>query len=239
MSLEKLGRDILERAESQAEKTLEEARAQARGINAEAKRKAEERKRELLKAAEEEAKGKERGIYAARLQAARVTGRARDALVHDCLDAVLEELRDYSRTRAYERTLERLINQGKRELGGDAAVYVKKADGAIASKHAKVAGFIETTGGAVIESRDARMRVDSTFEALVEEKREELAKRVFAELYGKKREKTKTTASDTKTSTATTSNKTSAAKAASKPSPKKKANAKGAKAAPKAKKVKR
>lgn len=186
MSLDKLGRDIRERAERQAEKTLEEARGQAKGVIAEAKREAEERKRAAAKEAEEEAKGKEREVYAARLRAKKIVGQAKDALARECLDGVLNELEAYSETKAYEKTLERLIAEGKRELGSDAVVYVKKPDGKTAARHAKVAGFIETRGGAVIESKDGRLRADNTFEALVEEKREELSRRIFSELYGER-----------------------------------------------------
>ena len=80
-----------------------------------------------------------------------------------------------------------LIEEGMKALGiKEALISVRKQDAPIAKKYGKVRE-IDCIGGAIIASPDGRMRIDSTFEALIEKRRGELEQKAFELMFSKEK----------------------------------------------------
>jgi len=68
-------------------------------------------------------------------------------------------------------------------------VYVNSEDSKLAKKMkgVKLAGSaIECAGGAIVTTQDGRIRIDNTFEANFEERKDEMRKHIFDLLFKKK-----------------------------------------------------
>ena len=167
------------------DKARDEARAIAREAEGEASsllRTANEHGNGILEAARLEAKElakaeRNEAIANAHLEAKRELAKAKGALVDSVERLVWAELLRASKGKvAYAKLLHKLIDGGRKALGGDEAIaHVRAEDRKLVGelKGVKLAREdIDCSGGAVVTSADGRVRIDNTFEALFEEKQD-------------------------------------------------------------------
>jgi vacuolar-type H+-ATPase subunit E/Vma4 len=176
---------------------LEEARAEAKAITGEAmdgKRKllAEEKRKAslLLEGAESEAgrfvAAQERERIAwAKLEAKKLSGEAREAIVREAMDGLYKEFASFRKSGKYPAFLKARVADALEELSvPNPAVHVCKGDSTIlGSVGAQVVEDLPGMGGAIVESKDGSVRVDYTLETLFEEKREFLRKKVYEKMF--------------------------------------------------------
>ncbi len=191
MGLNDLKKEMRRKAEREAARLISEQKEKDDALLADARKEGrrvvEEAKKEVGLMVENE---KNEQIAAARLQAKKIINDAKEDVVERALGQAFEELKKLRNEREYRALLASLIKEGTHEIGKDAVVYVKKNDAKLArglglgvklvDKH------IDCAGGALIESRDGRVRMDNTFEARFEEMKESLRKEVFTRIFGKK-----------------------------------------------------
>jgi V/A-type H+-transporting ATPase subunit E len=185
MGLEKIQQGILSGAEEQRRRMLEEeAKAQADAILAEAQ---EQRKRALEQAKREagELVTRERNekVAAARLRARRMLAEAREDALNEVMQRLRAELAAYAKKRDYEKTLRRLAESAAKEIGGDVVLHTNKHDERFLLRDG-MGQSIECIGGVLVSSKDGRISINNTFDALLEERREELRSRAFSMLFG-------------------------------------------------------
>jgi V/A-type H+-transporting ATPase subunit E len=176
---------------------LEEARAEAKAISDEAaqeKRKvlAEEKKRVslLLKGAETEAESfvaaQERERIAwAKLEAKKLSGEAREAIVREAMDKLYKEFSSFRKSGKYAAFLKERVAEALEELSvPNPTVHVCKGDSALlGGASAQVKEDLPGMGGTIVESKDGSVRVDYTLETLFEEKRDFLRKKVYEKMF--------------------------------------------------------
>lgn len=208
MSLDKLCKELRERTAAEAKRIETDALAQANAIKSEARRQASEKISFLKKQADEEAAKKRVETFTARIQAKKIVSDAREALVTDALNELRAELAEVSKSHDYEKIFEKLVREGVRALGSQEFVlHVNKRDVALVKEMGLAdrlsKDFLNDAGGVIVASRDGRIRINNSFQALVEEHVEELRQKAFEELFpreareAKAQTKTKTKAKTT------------------------------------------
>ncbi len=186
MGLEALTQELKKKTESEVRRIDSEAKAEAKKIKEEAKREVKRRVELAEKEAGEFVERDRMRIPAARLKAKRISQDAKYGLVETSLKELKKLLQKKANSRReYEKLLERLIKGGISDVGTDKIVIsVRKGDMQFAKKFGKV-NQIDCNGGAIISSEDGRVRINNTFESLLEKRREELEQAAFEYMFGK------------------------------------------------------
>ena len=189
MGLNDLSREILDKAQGEAKRIGAGADSKA----AEALSRAEGEKKKLLVQVKGEVNTmaeSEKGerIAAARLNAKKLISEAQEEVVAKVIEQVQDELESMRRKKQYQDFLAKAIRSALKEIPGDAIVQVNKDDlPTVKSMRGITVGApIDCSGGAIISSKDGSVRVNATFESLIEEKKDEIRRQVFKELFGGK-----------------------------------------------------
>ncbi|MFH0836160.1 MAG: V-type ATP synthase subunit E family protein [Candidatus Micrarchaeota archaeon] len=184
MGIDDLKKEIVEDADSQAKKMLEEARAQARQITADAKQNAKKIVSDGKEKSLKEAVEKNIEISSARLQGRKLMSEAKDAVVRKVFEDLRIELAAFAKSKEYPAVLAKLAKQAVAELGEEAVLHVRKQDAALLKGAGKVSSdYLDCIGGLIAETPDKRIRVDCTFEALIESHEDEIRQKCFEEFF--------------------------------------------------------
>lgn len=184
--MEALRQELNRKTQSEVMRIEAEARNEGRRIREDAKKELEKAKEHAAREAKEFIELERMRIPAARLKAKRIIQDAKYGMVSKALEESAELLaKRTSNRREYEKLLEDLIQEGIGNLGSKQFVIsVRKQDVAFARKFGKTSE-IECSGGAIVASEDGRMRINNTFEAMLEKKREELEQYAFEQMFGR------------------------------------------------------
>ena len=186
MGLEQLTATILDEVKKEAASTLSSAESERRKMLGEAKAAGEKEMKgaEARTAEFVEAQRRER-IAWARIEAKRGVNEAKESVVNGAIEDVFEKMRAFPKDKAYPKFLNSLVEKGLKELDASKpVVHVRKED----RKHLKngkhsVKDDLDEWGGCIVESGDGSVRIDLTFTALLEQKRELLRKRLYESLF--------------------------------------------------------
>lgn len=186
MGLEALRQELKRKTASEVSRIENEGKAEARKLREESKKEADRRTVAADKEADEYVEREKMRIPAARLRAKRIIQDAKYEMVAEALSELSDILeKKTSSKKEYEKMLEDLIEEGIRELGSkDVVIHVRKQDAQFARKFGKVKE-ISCMGGAIVASEDGRMRINNTFEALMEKQKEQLQQQAFELMFGK------------------------------------------------------
>jgi V/A-type H+-transporting ATPase subunit E len=191
MSLDNVVEDIRDEARARAEEIREEGERRASEIVEEAEADAEElleeRKREVERTVEQE---REQALSSAKLEAKQERLEARRDVLEDVRSSVEEELASLSGARREELT-RALLDQADEEFDEDAdvAVYGRASDETLLEdvladyEGFELAGEYDCLGGVVVESTSSRVRVNNTFDSILEGVWEDNLKEVSARLF--------------------------------------------------------
>jgi V/A-type H+-transporting ATPase subunit E len=196
MSLETVVEDIREQAREEAEQIREEAEQEAQGIIEEAEADAEEIRTERAREAEREAKReRDQTLSSAKLEAKQQRLEARRQTLSDVRDSVERELAALEEGR--EELTAALLKDAAAEFDeGPVRVYGRPDDeelvrgllGDEAYEGFEWAGERDCLGGVVVESDTSRVRVNNTFDSLLEEVWDDSLGEVSDVLFGESEE---------------------------------------------------
>jgi len=191
MSLETVVQDIRETARERAEEIRAEGEARAEEIVSEAEADAEE----ILADAEREAdreveREREQRLSSANLEAKQQRLAARRDVLEDVREDVEARIADLSGERREALTRE-LLDAAAAEFEGidSASVYGRAEDADLIESLAadydgyEYAGEYDCLGGVVVESEASRLRVNNTFDSIVEDVWEDELKEIAAQLF--------------------------------------------------------
>ncbi|MEM2947926.1 MAG: V-type ATP synthase subunit E [Candidatus Anstonellales archaeon] len=189
MPIEKLSSSLLADAKKEANAKIRNAEKQVEELLSHAKKEWAEKEREVLKQAEEIIKEERKERIAwARLESKRRIEEAKDEVVKKVMDALAERFKRYKKSTGYESFLKGLVKKAETEMGKRSMVlHVAKGDGRIVRGMGVVKEDLDSLGGVVVESRDGSVRVDYSFETLVEMKKEEIRRIVYAGVFERRR----------------------------------------------------
>lgn len=189
MPIEKLCSSVLADARKEANEKIKNAEKQAEGLLSSVKKEWLEKEKEALKQTEEsmEEERKEK-IAWARLERKRKIEEAKDEIVKKTMDALADKFKRYRKSAGYKTFLKGLVKKAEEEMGKKGMVlHVASGDGKIVKGMGSVREDLDSLGGVVAESRDGSIRIDYSFETLIEMKREEIRRIVYERVFGRRR----------------------------------------------------
>ncbi len=188
MGLEKVKREILDNAQNEASGITDAAQADARAIIKSAEKQAselEERAREGAEKASELLKKRE--LAAAELELQKQALAAKNELVERVFSQAVKEISKLSgkKMEAHIRSLLSAARKGMEVSvlycnGRDAGIAEAAGDGKL-----KVLRDDTIAGGIIAESRDGRLRMDFSYDALLEQAKSKVLGDVARKLFGK------------------------------------------------------
>lgn len=185
MGLTQLKNELIGDAKGQAKEISLETEKERKEIIKEA----EKQKQAVLEQAEKEAntlvEDEKREQFAAiQLKAKRIVSEAKEETVNKNMGDVWTAFAKASKDANYPRLLKRLIEEGLDALGDQAVVQVNNKDKTLAKKFAKKVSVVSgLSGGAIVSSPDGRISINNSLEALFEERREDIRRMVFGQLF--------------------------------------------------------
>ncbi|WP_436925582.1 V-type ATP synthase subunit E [Halosimplex amylolyticum] len=193
MSLDTVVEDIRDEARARAEEVRADAEAQADELISEAQADAEsirqERQREVEATIEQE---REQKLSSAKLEAKQDRLEARRDVLADVRDAVEDELAGLEGETREELT-RTLLDAATTEIGDttDAVVYGRPDDedlleDVLADYDLDYAGEYDCLGGVVVESESSRVRVNNTFDSVLDDVWEDNLREISDRLFGDK-----------------------------------------------------
>ncbi len=189
---------LLEKARQEAAQHIALAEKEAAAVLAEAEKEARRVIDDAVMQAEHTAsRDAKRRSATAETEAERLVSDARDELIQLCIHRLRDVLKDLPGTQEYRPALEALIREAAEALeGATIVVQLREADQAVLDTNACRA--LDTTlgqtvrvaskpamiaGGVIVWSEDGRLRVDQSFEALVDRHEEALRAIIAQELW--------------------------------------------------------
>ncbi|QKY16359.1 V-type ATP synthase subunit E [Halorubrum sp. CBA1229] len=175
MSLDTVVEDVRDEARARAEEIREAAESEADEIVAEAETDAERIREERLAEVDRQIdQEREQALSSAKLEAKQERlGARRDVLedVRDDVEAAIEGLDDDRRRELTETLLDASL--AEYDDDEDVAVYTRAEDvelleELVADRNAEVDGEVDCLGGVVAESDTSRVRVNNTFDSVLE-----------------------------------------------------------------------
>ena len=175
MSLDTVVEDVRDEARARAEEIREAAESEADEIVAEAETDAERIREERLAEVDRQIdQEREQALSSAKLEAKQERlGARRDVLedVRDDVEAAIADLDDDRRRELTETLLDATLAEFDDDE--DVAVYTRAEDvelleELVADRNAEVDGEVDCLGGVVAESDTSRVRVNNTFDSVLE-----------------------------------------------------------------------
>lgn len=187
MGIERLKSSLLSEASEDAQKIIAAAESHVRNmVEEERSRRAsmkKEAEKDVARLLEEQ---RNERIAWARLESKRLLAEAREDAIKEVLEEFFNSLGKVRGTPEYKRFLKKAVADAAAELGGNVKIHLMKGEKSLVSapKGAVVAEDLAGLGGAMVESRDGKIRVDATLETLFEARRDEIRKRIYDSLFG-------------------------------------------------------
>ncbi|MBI4210583.1 MAG: hypothetical protein HY544_03710 [Candidatus Diapherotrites archaeon] len=188
MGMENLRKSLMQEAQAEARKISAEAEKQAEKAIAEAKEKARAIIAGARQAAKEssEAQKAER-LSAAQLKARKIVTEAKNRKTEEALAMAWKEFSAIPESKGYEAFMKKAITGAEREFAGKAVVRVREEDMKMAKRLSKGVSPepARISGGAIVSSPDGKVSVDCSLEAMFEQKKEDIRKTIYLEMFRK------------------------------------------------------
>jgi vacuolar-type H+-ATPase subunit E/Vma4 len=193
MGIEKLTSSLLKDAETEAANIIKAAEGHIKKMKEDERAKIASLKKEAETDVEKILREQRNERLAwARLEAKRIISEAKEDAINSAIDDIFSSLRELKKSKEYGSFMSKEVSSALKELGEKATVHVVKSDRKLLPKlpkGCKVLTDLDALGGAVIESKDGKMKVDLTLETLFELRRDELRKMISGELFGAEKKK--------------------------------------------------
>ncbi|MFH1107185.1 MAG: V-type ATP synthase subunit E family protein [Candidatus Micrarchaeota archaeon] len=185
MTLANLKEDLHRRVAAETAALEEQARAQARSERELAEGEADAIVDSARHEASEYASKERMRVSAANIKARRMVQDAQFGLVQDVIGELRALLAKSAADRKkYKPVFERLARDAAAKAGKDCVLLANKEDLQLARQIARASAKpIECIGGAAALSEDGRVKIDNTFEAILEEHDEEIRQRAYDLLF--------------------------------------------------------
>ena len=107
-------------------------------------------------------------IEASKLQAKKILFNAINANLDSAFDVIKQELKNYTKTPQYKKTLENMVNSAKKKIDQNIVIHCRDEDNSLLKNMGVTIGSsIQTLGGIVAENKEGTKELDLTFEELL------------------------------------------------------------------------
>lgn len=187
MTMNKLISSLVSNAEKEAEEIVKSAESDVDRLVA-----MERAKRAIfLKAAEEECERllqdqKRERVAWARLEGRRILSEAKEDAIKGVLEEMHGMLSQLKKSADYATFMKNAVIQAADELGNgdDLVLHLTKGDRKFVTKFkGRVVEDLDSAGGLIVEKDDGMVRVDLTLESILENKKDDIRKRIYEKLF--------------------------------------------------------
>lgn len=193
MSFENLVADLEKDAKTQEDKIIKDAANQADAIRAQTKEQIAQLMQNAKREAAQTIEEKKSEISTANISARKIIADGRNQAVEKALTEVKEHLQEYTNSKQYTALVTKLTQEAVDALGTkqNTVVICRKEDAATLKKNGfNVQATLDAIGGVIVQSKDGKIKINSTFENLLSEHADELRQTMFFELFGKTENRT-------------------------------------------------
>lgn len=174
-------KDTRKEGEEALRKAEEEVEGQLARVKSEGEEKVSLAEREARAMVESERRER---LSWAKLEGRRVLAEAKEDAVREAFDSLISRVKAYCGTRPYAAKMKEIISAAAKEVGGKAVVHVRRKDRKLlAVQGADTRGDADILGGAIVESRDGKLRIDLSMEALLEANRDAVRKEIYSRMF--------------------------------------------------------
>jgi V/A-type H+-transporting ATPase subunit E len=194
--VEKINSRILKDAQKEADKILSEAKKEVSSIKSDANAESKHETDRILKDGKKRADAeKQRILSSANLQAHNLKLASEEALIGTVLGKAMEKI-DKLRVKGgadYEKAIKKLVKNSMEELGGGKVVLsFDKKDQKLGKKlaeefKASLGEPMEIGGGVIVETKDSSLRVDNSFEKMLEREEDSIRSDLAGVLFSSKK----------------------------------------------------
>ena len=176
MTAEKIIEQIKKDSNKEINQILKDAKQQANTIIKDAQKEAQLELEKIL------ADGKQQGdnikrilISKANQDAKRELMNAREKIIEECFTKAHHEL-SILKGPKYDKIVKKLIEDGQKKLGEVGSLFVTREAGKkIATELGiKIDGYVESSGGVVLKSKDGRVILDHTFDGILKREKDKM-----------------------------------------------------------------
>ncbi len=126
----------------------------------------------------------------AKLEAKRILADAKEDAIRAMFDVLIEKMKSYTSTKQYADKMKTMITNAIKELGENATVHVKKGEKKLfAIPEASVKEDANIIGGAIVETKDGKLRIDLSFEELFNIQKDVIRKDIYTIMFGEEKKK--------------------------------------------------
>ena len=176
MTAEKIIDQIKKDSEKEINQILKEANQTANGIINEAKEEAQQEFKKILSDGEKQAENIKRILISkANQDAKRELMNAREKIIEECFTKAHHEL-SILKGKKYEQIVKKLIDNGRKKLGDAGSLFVTREAGKKIAMDLgiKIDGYVESSGGVVLKSKDGRVILDHTFDGILKREKDKM-----------------------------------------------------------------
>jgi len=184
MSFEQLLKTLEEKCKAEETAILSAAKNEAKKTNAIASEKAKQLMDDAKTDGQRLGEEQRAEISAnARLRERKTLAEAREVLLNKAIQGVEPLLQEFAETKVYEKVLLHLAKDCVNALGEDAVLHCRREDEKILKLHGfKVGSPVKIIGGVIAEAQEGRIKVNNSFETLLENNNEKLKQIAYKEL---------------------------------------------------------
>lgn len=180
MTAEKIIEQIKKDSENEIKQIIKNAEEQAKNIISITKKEAEQEAKKILLDGKHKSENiKKILISKANQDIKREIMSAREKIIEECFTKAHHEL-SIMRGNNYEKIVKKLIEDGRKKLGGKCSLLISRAADKTIAKDMGILidGRIETSGGIILKSIDGMVKLDNTFDGILKREKDKIRRRV-------------------------------------------------------------
>lgn len=180
MGLEEIEKDISADADDKIKKLKTETSQNKKEILSKAQADAEKRLEDARREAEATLEHlRKKKIAAARRRAKQTLLLGKEKVVDKALAKVRAGLEDFVNGKQYEKNLKKCAQKAAEEAGPGCRIYARAKDRSLLKGLNLAKDPLECIGGVIVESEDARIRIDATIDRIFEDKRDRIRQSIL------------------------------------------------------------
>lgn len=190
MGLEELEKAVMQKSAAEEESILAAAREEAKRVLEEARSQGKQLAEKTVAEAHALSAEEFRKVSSAKLRAKKIVAEGREEAVVACLKELRANLKELAaakngeKRKLYESLLLLLAKKAAAEIGDGVVIHCRPVDENVARRAGPTRPSLSVPG-VIAFSKDALVKSDNTFDALLEEKQDALKQKAYALLFAK------------------------------------------------------
>lgn len=118
----------------------------------------------------------------AKLETKRIIAGAKEDALNIAFEDLFSKVKSYADTKEFAEKMKRKISLAIKEIGGNTIVHLKKGEKKLFLK-GNVRKDVEIIGGAIVESKDGRVKLNLSIESFLDAQKDMLRKKIYEKMF--------------------------------------------------------